>query len=331
MEIEAHVSQPVVEALSIRAADGRRLAGDLVRPAGRACAQVVIHGATAVRRSHYLPFAKHLAASGFETLIYDYRGVGGSATDDHRSDPATMSDWISLDAPAAVRALRARAHDNALPLLAIGHSFGGQVAAALEGVEAPIAVATMGAQRGYWSEFPLAQKPRRFVEFFVLLPLLTRTLGYLPGEAGLGIDMPSGIVAEWARWCRRPDYFLGDHPSLRERLARYDGRLFALSVTDDAFAPLANVEWLLARHRRASIEHVRFAPRDAGVRSFGHFGFFRSCNASSVWPEVVGFLKESLGDGVRPRRLGHDVESTIPAALGLDDDELLLDLDYGRT
>lgn len=329
MEIEAQAPQSVVESLHFHAEDGRRLVGDLVFPAGRARAQVVIHGATAVPRSHYLPFAKHLAESGFETLIYDYRGVGGSAMDDHRSDPATMSDWISFDAPAAVRALRAR--DRGLPLLAIGHSFGGQVAAALEGVEPPLAIATMGAQRGYWSEFPLAQKPRRFVELFLLLPLLTRTLGYLPGKAGLGIDMPAGIVSEWARWCRRPDYFLGDHPSLGERLASYEGRLFALSVTDDAFAPLANVEWLLARHRRASKEHVRFAPRDLGVRSFGHFGFFRSRYASSVWPEVVGFLAESLGEGVRPRRLGRIVTSSPSVSVGLDDGELLLDLDYGRS
>ena len=39
-------------------------------------------------------------------LIYDYRGVGGSAFESARDDDAIMSDWLTLDAPAAVRALR---------------------------------------------------------------------------------------------------------------------------------------------------------------------------------------------------------------------------------
>lgn len=326
METEPRTEQTVVESITFRAEDGRLLAGDLVRPAGRARAQVVIHGATAVPRKHYLPFAKHLANSGFETLVYDYRGVGGSASADHRSDASTMSDWILLDAPAAVRALRAQ--DRRAPFFAIGHSFGGQIAGALESVPAPMAIATMGAQRGYWAGFPWYVRPAMFAKLFVLVPAFSSALGYIPGQAGLGVDMPAGIIGEWARWCRTPNYFLVDHPSLEHRLAQYEGRILALSVTDDEFAPLPNVEWLLARLRRASLEHVRFTPRDVGVPSFGHFGFFRSRYADSVWPEVLGFFEEALGEGERPRRLGR---SMPPAQVqGLDDGELLVDLEYGR-
>lgn len=329
MHTEPRADEPVVHALTFHAADGRRLAGDLVQPTGRARAQVVLHGATAVPRSHYLPFARYLAAHGFETLIYDYRGVGGSASGDHRSDPATMSDWLALDAPAAVRTLRD--HGRGSPLLAIGHSFGGQIAAALEGVPAPFAIATMGAQRGYWAAFPWPARPRMFVNWFVLLPILTSTLGYLPGRAGLGVDMPAGIVREWARWCRHPDYFLGDHPSLGERLSAYDGRLLALSVTDDAFAPLANVEWLLAKHGSAAIEHVRFAPSDVGVASFGHFGFFRPRHEESIWSEVLGFLEEAIGEGAMPRKLPRSAPAMDATTVGLDDAELRVDLEYGRS
>lgn len=325
----ASLSQDPVtlENVRFRAADGRTLEGDFVRPVGTVRARLVIHGATAVPRGHYVPFAKAAAARGFETLIYDYRGVGGSAFADPRDDRATMTDWLSLDAPAAVRELHRTRRE--VPFFAIGHSFGGQIAAALDDVPQPSAIATAGAQRGYWLTFPWSTRPKMFLNWFVLMPSLTATLGYLPGSAGLGVDMPKGVVNEWAKWCKNPRYFLDDHPELGERIARWDGNLLALSVTDDAFAPLVNVEWLVERHESARIEHVRFAPRDLGVDAFGHFGFFRSRHEASVWSEMLGFFEESLGVGERPRKLGR-VISSVPEGRGLDDAELLVDLEYGR-
>lgn len=311
-----------IETLTLLAEDGRALGADIIHPGGEVRASLVIHGATAVPRKHYLPFATFLATHGIRTLIYDYRGVGGSASKDHRKDPATMSDWFTLDAPAAVRALVAR--DPNVPLLAIGHSFGGQIVAGLADVPTPTAIATMGAQRGYWATFPWHVRPRMWVNWFVLLPALTAALGYLPAAAGLGADMPKGIMLEWAKWCRNPRYYLDDHPELGARIGRFDGRLFAMSVTDDDFAPFANVRWLLDLHARASVEHMRFAPRDLGVPAFGHFGFFRKAYETSVWREVLGFFEESLGTGRRPRAFGRPVRDVI------DDHAIALDLSYGR-
>ncbi len=309
------------------ARDGRRLAADLFTPDGTARAQVIVHGATAVPRGFYVPFARFLARAGYQTLIYDYRGVGGSALGSAREDDATMTDWLTLDAPAAVRALREQ--NPSVPLFAVGHSFGGQIAAALEGVPAPEAVVTLGAQRGYWATFPLAERPRLVLNWFVLLPFLTRALGYVPAKVGLGVDMPAGIVGEWARWCRHPDYFLGDHPELRTRMARYTGSLLALSVSDDAFAPLANVTWLYDLHEAAERQHVRFRPLDVGVTRVGHFGFVRAQHAATVWPEILGHFEESLGTGTRPRRLGRSPDGQRRRGL-LNEGEMMRDLEYGR-
>lgn len=315
------------EPLTIMASDGRRLAADLHRPSGPVRAQVIVHGATAVPRGYYAPFARFLASAGYETLIYDYRGVGGSVSGSARHDDATMSDWLVLDAPAAVRALRG-AHPS-VPFFAVGHSFGGQIVAALADVEAPDAIVTLGAQRGYWGGFSPTEQPAIAAKMFVMLPLLTGALGYLPAKAGLGVDMPAGIVDEWARWCRSSDYFLGDHPELREHMARYRGRLLALSVSDDSFAPLANVTWLYDLHEAAEREHAHFHPVDAGVRSFGHFGFFRKRHADTVWPEVLGHFEEALGAGTRPRQLGQ-APGAPRRRLRLSEGELMRDLDYGR-
>ena len=64
--------------------------------------------------------------------------------------------------------------------------------------------------------------------------------------------------------------------------------------------------------------------------AFGHFGFFRSRHDTSVWSEILGFFEESLGTGGRPRKLGRVVSSAPPPFRGLDDEELLVDLAYGR-
>lgn len=313
--------------LTLLAHDGRELAADRFTPDGPVRAQVVVHGATAVPRGFYAPIAKFLAGAGYETLIYDYRGVGGSALESARDDHAIMSDWLVLDAPAAVRALRGA--NSRVPLFAIGHSFGGQIATSLADVESPSAVVTLGAQRGYWAGFSAAEQPAILAKLFLLLPLMTRTLGYLPAKPGLGVDMPAGIVQEWASWCRRPDYFLGDHPDLRDRMARYTGSLLALSVTDDDFAPLENVTWLYDLHTAATREHARFRPLDAGVLHFGHFGFVRPQHADTVWPEIVGHFEEALGAGVRPRQVGREPGAPRRRLL-FSEREVLRDLDHGR-
>jgi predicted alpha/beta hydrolase len=326
-----HPRDEVVVTLDeIVTADGRTLAATLYSPVSAPVAQVIVHGATAVPRRYYDAFARWLASAGYRVMTYDYRGVGGSVLPDLRQDAATMTDWIRLDAPAAVNALAAR--DPELALLAIGHSFGGQVAAALPSAPAPIAIATMGAQRGYWATFPALVRPRMWLNWFVLMPLVTRAYGYLPAFAGLGTDMPSGVVLEWARWCKNPRYFLDDHPDLGARMAAFGGDLFAMSVTDDAFAPLANVEWLIDHHGSASTEHLRFEPRDAGVDAFGHFGFFRDRHRESVWAEVLGFFEQSLGRGERPAQLGTTTRPVRRALVRapIAETDVAADLHYGR-
>ncbi len=282
-----------VSPFSLTTPDGTPLLATRFEPGREAVASVVIHGATAVPQRHYASFARYLAARGYRVITYDYRGVGGSAPDDLRRCGATMSEWITEDAPTAVRA--AVGIDPSLPLYAIGHSFGGQIAAGLAGASAPDAVVTAGAQRGYWATFPDGQKWLVALRLFALLPAVARVFGYVPGRLGLGEDMPSGVLLEWARWCRDPSYLYGDHPALKERIARYAGPVLALSVTDDDFAPRANVEWLLDRYAEARVEHLRFEPAEMGAKAFGHFGFFRSKIGGVLWPSIVAFLDERRG------------------------------------
>ena len=78
---------PASETITFRA-DIATLGGTLFRPAGRARAAIVIHGATGVPARFYRHFAAWLADQGFVCLTYDYRGVGASATRKMRDETA---------------------------------------------------------------------------------------------------------------------------------------------------------------------------------------------------------------------------------------------------
>ncbi len=75
--------------------------------------------------AYYERFAAWLAASGTPTLVYDYRGIGGSKPATLRGFEATVEDWGRLDCSGALAWLEARYP--AAERLVVGHSVGGFV------------------------------------------------------------------------------------------------------------------------------------------------------------------------------------------------------------
>lgn len=286
---------------------GRLLGAVLVHPTAPARAQVVIHGATAVPQRFYREWATHLAERGVAVLTYDYRGIGRSRHGSLAGDAVTMADWID-DAQAAQQWATERA-DGAL-LVAVGHSFGGQIATTLE--PAADAIVTIGAQGGYVGRYGAPRRQWLTLVMRGLIPGLTAAFGHLPGWAGLGEDLPAGVARQWARWCTDPEYLLSELPQLRARMASFRGPVYAMSFDDDPFAPESNVRWLLDRFESASIEHDRVEVAQLDLPAVGHFGFFRRSAAAELWPRVDDFLA----------RLG-------AAPILTEEDRLLADLRYG--
>lgn len=307
--------------LAIPTAGGRRLAALLHEPVGEPVAQVIVHGATATPQRYYGSFARHLAWRGLRVLTYDYRGIGRSRALPLRDERVTMDGWLE-DAFAAQAWLVSR--DPGAPLLAIGHSFGGQIAAAVDAGRRPQGLLLVGSGSGFWRGYAPAQRPRLWLTWTVAMPVLSRTFGYVPGWAGLGEDLPAGVARQWARWCLSPEYFLSERPELRERLASYDGRVLALGFADDGFAPEGNVRWLVGQLRRAAVEHRQLRPQDVGLPELGHFGAFRATAATALWPELVGFLQDAALDARGPSR-PWSAKVVEPF-----EQEVLADLHYGR-
>ena len=107
---------------------------------------------------------------------------------------------------------------------------------------------------------------------FVGLPL-TRSLGYLPGRAGLGIDLPKDAFLQWAGWVMSPRY-LFDDPELEalQNFPKYKGALRALCMSDDSWATRPAVELLCSGFTSIKPEIITLTPADTGARKIGHIG-----------------------------------------------------------
>ena len=312
--------------VKILADDGYALGASLFEPRAAPRGTVVIHGATAVPKAYYRRIAEHLARSGTRVLTYDYRGVGASRPEDLRGFGATMSDWARLDARAAMRFARDELPGHRVAI--VGHRFGGQMLGLDDAIGDAAGILLVGAQLGWYGDWPALSRPRLWLVWHALVPALTAMFGYLPGAMGLGEDLPSGVAREWARWCRTPEYLMAYHEGARERFARIERPVLLYSFTDDDFAPPGAVDRLARALSGAPLVRRAIDPSALGRRAIGHFGFFRPALEGSLWEEARSWLEAAL-EGRAPELRAAGRSRTDDFAIAMSD--VMADLEFGRT
>jgi predicted alpha/beta hydrolase len=310
-----------VENLDLIAEDGLALGATLFQPK-QPHGVLIIHAATAVPQSYYRRFAYFAAAAtGARVLTYDYRGIGRSRPAALRGFQASMDDWALLDARAAHAFVRARFGGE--PLALIGHSFGGQLVGLLDEAREAAGMIMVGAQFGYYGHWSGLAQLRMQLIWRALIPAFNAVFGYVPGRAGLGEDLPRGVAEQWGRWCLHPDYLISEHTDAAERYARFDRPLLFYSFSDDAMAPHGGVANLLSRLPHARLDHARVSPEAHGGDPIGHFGFFRSRFAPTLWQEAADFLRAVLAGDAPPARKSAADSGSLHAGV-------MADLEYGR-
>jgi predicted alpha/beta hydrolase len=201
-----------------------------------------------------------------------------------------MVDWAALDVTAAVKWMRERYHT--LDLAYVGHSFGGQALGLLSNNTEVKRALFVAAQAGYWK---LMLSPERY-RVYALMNLagmpLTRFLGYMPGWAGIGEDLPRGVFEQWTRWVMSPRY-LFDEPNLKalSNFSNYKGALRSLHLSDDPWATRPAIELLCSGFKATTPEIVTITPGDAKVEKIGHLGFFRPEHRDTLWRGAAEWLE----------------------------------------
>ncbi len=274
----------------MRARDGRALAGLLIE-AARPRGALVLNGATGFLREFYLRFALYSAARGYHTLVYDYRGMGASASAPLRSEPARMSEWGRLDMPAALESLAACCP--ALPLFTLGHSVGGQLIGAMHNAQRARAHVMIATSTAYWRRQSVPFRYQALIFWKIYGPLMLRRRGYVPrGIVWRGESLPPGVFRQWRRWGLSAARY---GPELDADLvdSQFDqvrGPLLVWGFTDDPIATPPAVEALLGSYRSAQIERRWTRPADVGARSLGHHGFFSARYRDSLWRAALDWI-----------------------------------------
>lgn len=258
---------------TIEADDGWSLASTHFAPENGEEAAILINSALATPRSFYFDFADWLASKKNYVVTFDYRGIGDSRGPN--PGDVQIDDWVHFDIATMLEWLQA--NRSAEKLYVFGHSMGGQIMGLL-GDRYPLdAMATFSAQSGYWRIQAPGERLRLLLASYIIFPGLVYSFGYLPWSKMFGgEDIPKRIALQWSRWCRNPDYFLGDSSVKgRQNFAQFDAPVVAYSFDDDSWGWKQSVDWMMNRYRQSDVERVHMKPEDVGVDSIGHFGFFR--------------------------------------------------------
>lgn len=281
--------------LTVTTGDGYGLTARLHPAAAPPRAVALIVPAMAVPQSFYGTFCAWLAERGFDALSFDLRGMGESAPPALRGFEADILTWARQDCAAMLAFARDRAAGR--PVVWIGHSLGGQILAMTPGNETVSAAVTVASGVGYWRENAYPLRYYSWFLWFVAAPVATAVCGYFPGKALRMVgDLPKGVIRQWARWCRHPEYAVGvEGEAMRELYRRPTLPLLSISATDDEYMSARNVAVLHGFYENARRDMWRIAPGDVGLRRIGHFGFFRPESGLRLWPSALGWIEAALG------------------------------------
>jgi len=293
------VAKAAPEAFNIRCADGRELAAHwfaaLAHGAPARRGSLLVSGGTGFRQTFYFKIAAYAATRGYDTLVYDYRGIGWSAPADLAKEPARMSDWGLLDMRAALDAVAQRAAG--APVATLGHSIGGQFLGLLANHALARAHVQVATSIGYWRWEHAPFRYQAWWFWYVHGPVMLATRGYIPTGGGWsGLPLPRGVFEEWKRWCTRASHF---GPDLATYLSDnvFDAiraPILSLGFEDDPIATRRTTGELRKFFPRASYDVRWYSPRDVGGR-IDHAGFFLPRFADTMWKPTFDWLDSKLG------------------------------------
>lgn len=282
----------------ILAGDGYRLGARIYEAGGLNRGAALIVPAMGVGQDFYAALASWLGGRGWHTVTFDFRGTGESAPPTLRGFEADILTWARFDCAAALAHARGLAYGR--PLLWIGHSLGGQILAMTPGNDSISAAVTVASGVGYWRENAYPLRRYSWWLWHVIAPLATAIFGYFPGKRLRMVgDLPKGVIEQWSRWCRHPEYAVGvEGEAMREQYRRLTLPMLSLSFTDDEYMSERNIAVLHGCYARAHRDMRRIAPEQAGVARIGHVGFFRREIGERLWPMMLDWVTRSVS-GVR--------------------------------
>jgi predicted alpha/beta hydrolase len=249
-----------------------------VHHAGRTDTPVILGlPAMGTPAAYYEPFARELAAATGATVAFaDLRGQGVSAYRARRGDDFGYREIVEQDLPALVDHLCAM-HPGR-PLVLLGHSLGGQLAAlgAHQFAGRLAGLVLVAAGTAHHRAWPAR---RRHVARVIVgaISWIARLLPWYPGHVfGFGGEQPRRLMRDWNVNATTGQYiFEGSRVGHQWATQCLDVPVLALGVRDDPLAPQGAREELLAKLESATVTRDAIDGVPAHPRWQRHFSWAR--------------------------------------------------------
>ncbi len=282
-----------MKAIDISCKDGFIIKGNLF-PAKIECNEdkiVIINSATGVSRDLYKNYANHLAQNGFDSLIYDYRGIAESRPKNLRGFKATFITWGQNDFTSVLKYVKEKFPQH--KVLVLGHSIGGTIIGMSEDCNSINGIINIGAQTSYYKDWG-NQKYKLYFLWHIVFPLVTNIYGYFPGKKlKLLEDIPKDVIKQWNSRKKNPD-MVNQLEKQGHKLFynQYKGKLLTLAIEDDVIGTKKALKRVYTLFTSANKEIKYIKPQDVGVSKIGHFGFFSRKYETTLWKKSIEWYKK---------------------------------------
>jgi predicted alpha/beta hydrolase len=281
-------SELVMQKITIIASDGYALSALYGESMVEAKGTVVISSATCIKKEFYINFAQFLIQNGYSVLLYDYRGIGGSAPTDIKNSTIYMHEWGTKDMNAVLDYMVDEKRQTGI--IWLGHSIGAQLVGFLKNHQHIKKVVSVSAALGYWGYFPLPMRAVVWLMWYVISPVLITIFGYgTMRKVGWGEDLPKNAILEWRQWCMSKTYYMD---FIREELKLdrfYEFRvpITALYISDDYIANDKTVPLMMEFFPNSLTEIHKINVKKYTHDKVGHTGIFRKKFAATLWPLLL--------------------------------------------
>ncbi|BBU69114.1 hypothetical protein ICHIJ1_16490 [Fluviibacter phosphoraccumulans] len=160
----------------------------------------------------------------------------------------------------------------------------------------------VGCQYAYWNDYRLLLRVPMWMNWHIVMPVLTKLFGYFPGKTLRWLeDLPAGVAMEWAtrfhpEFHKRYDRLShaakpANGQELEARMSAIQADILAIADVNDPFATPSATARLLKYFKGSNREFVRVHRRKRRLPRLGHFGFFHDRFKTTLWAESLLWLK----------------------------------------
>ncbi len=236
----------------------------VTKPALPVRAVLILLPALGIRAKFYAKLAGGLAGHGVSTVVVEQRGNGESPYRSGDGSTFDLRDYLDTDITAATKWAQEEFPD--APHYIGGHSLGGHMAA-LAGVLQPdqyAGIVRLACGFPYYKDFP--RPASTFIKAMILgIPLLTRLLGYFPGNRlGFGGREYRGLMMDWRLWAKDGRYENRRFPGSEAAMASYPKKVISIGFDDDKLAPDAAISRSLGMFETAPVTRLKLGAAEQG-------------------------------------------------------------------